>query len=101
MSISRPFIRLGGALLTGATATILVSGIALAHPETEGDDPNDCVVTVEPGTVACGDSDALTVGASVPNTALEQPSDDGVLVGVIVFLATITVAADRLSAVRR
>ena len=159
----RPFVRLGGALLTGAAATILVSGIALAHPETEGDHPNDCIVTVEPGTVAagqtftvagnfgnasifvvegtdaspaedavadattpagssfsvtftaeasdvgtltiwglipgseCGDADALTVTATVPDTALEQPSDDGVLVWVIVFLATITVAADRLS----
>ena len=167
MSISRPFVRLGGALLAGAAATILVSGIVLAHPETEGDHPNNCVVTVEPDTVAagqtftvagnfgsasifivggtdaspaedavpdattpagssfsvtftaeasdvgsltvwgviegseCGDSDALTMTATVPDTALEQPSDDGVLVGVIVFLATITVAADRLSGARR
>ena len=44
----------GSALATGAAASLLIVGGALAHPESEGDHPAGCVVTVEPGTVAAG-----------------------------------------------
>lgn len=55
MTTSRPTARLSAALFAGVAATILVTGVALAHPESEGDHPGGCVVTVEPGTVAAGD----------------------------------------------
>ena len=55
MTTSRPLARLTAALFAGVAATILVTGVALAHPESEGDHPGGCVVTVEPGTVAAGD----------------------------------------------
>ncbi len=35
-------------------ATTIFAGAALAHPESEGDHPGGCVVTVEPGTIATG-----------------------------------------------
>jgi hypothetical protein len=44
-----------GAAFIAATATLaLTAGVALAHPEAEGDHPGGCVVTAEPGTVAAG-----------------------------------------------
>ena len=46
--------RFGAALLAATAATILTTGLALAHPESEGDHPSGCVVTAEPGTVAPG-----------------------------------------------
>jgi hypothetical protein len=49
-----PEARLGSALILAATATIFGSGIAMAHPESEGDHPGGCIVTAEPGTVAVG-----------------------------------------------
>ena len=49
--------RIGRLLVTlvaiGAATTIF-AGTALAHPESEGDHPGGCVVTVEPGTIATG-----------------------------------------------
>ena len=54
MTKSHPFARLSAALVAGVAATILVAGVALAHPDSEGDHPNDCIVTVEPGTVTAG-----------------------------------------------
>jgi hypothetical protein len=49
----RPFARLSAALIAAAAATILVSGVALAHPESEGEHAG-CIVTAEPGTVPAG-----------------------------------------------
>ena len=46
--------RFGAALLAATAAAILTTGLALAHPESEGDHPGGCVVTAEPGTVAAG-----------------------------------------------
>ena len=51
---SNRFARLSAALVAGMAATILVAGVALAHPESEGVHPNDCIVTVEPGSVMAG-----------------------------------------------
>ena len=49
------FTARSGASLVAATAILaLTAGVALAHPESEGDHPSGCVVTAEPGTVAAG-----------------------------------------------
>lgn len=50
----RPFARLSAALFAGVAATILVTGVALAHPKSEGDHAGTCIVTAEPGTVPAG-----------------------------------------------
>jgi len=137
---SRQALRRGIAVAIGLAMAIMATGAVLAHPESEGDHPSGCVVTVEPGSVAvggqftvsgnfggasiflvegtdaspaedatpaattpegssfsvtfvaeasdvgdwtvigsipeteCGDSDALTVTAAVPNTAVPVPS---------------------------
>jgi hypothetical protein len=42
------------ALLAAAAATTLLAATASAHPESEGDHPSGCIVTVEPGTVGVG-----------------------------------------------
>lgn len=54
MSTSVRFARILTALLAAAAATTLLAGTALAHPESEGDHPGGCIVTVEPGTIAVG-----------------------------------------------
>jgi hypothetical protein len=54
MSTSLPVARIGTALLAAMAATTLLAGTALAHPESEGDHPGGCIVTVEPGTIAVG-----------------------------------------------
>jgi len=54
MSTSLPVARIGTALLAALAATTLLAGTALAHPESEGDHPGGCIVTVEPGTIAVG-----------------------------------------------
>ena len=54
MTTSPTRARFGAALLAATAATILTTGLALAHPESEGDHPSGCVVTAEPGTVAAG-----------------------------------------------
>ena len=153
---------MGSALATGAALSLFVVGGALAHPESEGDHPSGCVVTVEPGTVAaggqftvsgnfggasiflvegvdaapaedaqpvattpeggsfsvtftaedddigqwtvwgmimgseCGDSDALTVGARLPNAAAAEPAATPVA-GLIAVLAVTVLAASRLT----
>ena len=46
----RPFARLSAALIAGVAATILVTGVALAHPESEGEHAG-CIVTAEPGSI--------------------------------------------------
>lgn len=162
-----PVARLGAALIASVAATMLVSGIALAHPESEGDHPSGCVVTVEPGTVAageeftvsgnfggasvfvlegadaapaedaepdvttpegssfsvtftaeagdvgeltvvafipeseCGDSEGLTVTGSVPDTAMQLPSSNAILGGVVLLLVGVALGADRLGRSQR
>ena len=54
MTTSLHVARLSAALLAAAAATILLAGTVLAHPESEGDHPSGCIVTVEPGSVAVG-----------------------------------------------
>ena len=54
MSTSLPVARILTALLAAVAATTLLAGTALAHPESEGDHPGGCIVTVEPGTIAVG-----------------------------------------------
>jgi hypothetical protein len=49
----RPFARLSAALIAGVAATILVTGVALAHPESEGEHAG-CIVTAEPGSIPAG-----------------------------------------------
>ncbi|MGH2429112.1 MAG: hypothetical protein ACRDGV_09585 [Candidatus Limnocylindria bacterium] len=51
---SRPVLRLGTALAIAIATTIMAAGVVLAHPESEGDHPSGCIVTVEPGSVAVG-----------------------------------------------
>src|SRR5688500_10104325 len=162
MTRSHPLARLGTAVFTAVAATILVAGIASAHPESEGDHAGSCIVTVEPGSVVaggkftvagnfggaaiflvkgtdaspaenavpdattpagssftvtftaettdvgsltvwglipgseCGDADALTVSAALPDTAVELPDDTTVLAGVILVLVGVTVVGERL-----
>lgn len=53
MLTSRSASRLGAALI-GAIATLAVTaGLALAHPESEGEH-GGCIVTAEPGTIGVG-----------------------------------------------
>ena len=54
MTTTRHAPRLGTALLIAIAATTLITGVALAHPESEGAHPSGCIVTAEPGTVASG-----------------------------------------------
>ncbi len=54
MTASLNVARLSTALIAAAAATILVSGVALAHPESESEHPGGCVVSVEPGSVMVG-----------------------------------------------
>ncbi len=159
---SHPFARFSAAVITGIAATILIAGVALAHPESEGEHAGSCIVTVEPGSVMaggeftvagnfggasiflvkgtdaspaenavpdattpagssfrvtftaettdigsltvwglipgseCGDADALTVSAALPDTAAELPDDTTVLAGWILVLIGITVVGERL-----
>ena len=51
---SRPVLKLGTALVIGMAASMIGSGVVFAHPESEGDHPAGCIVTVEPGSVAVG-----------------------------------------------
>ncbi len=46
--------RILSAIFATAVATTVFAGAALAHPESEGDHPGGCIVTVEPGTVSVG-----------------------------------------------
>lgn len=52
--------RLGTALIAAAAATMLVAGATVAHPESEGEHPGGCVVTVQPATVAVGQQFTVT-----------------------------------------
>lgn len=52
--------RVSTALLAAMAASLLVAGAVLAHPESEGDHPSGCIVTVEPGTVAVGGQFTVT-----------------------------------------
>ena len=54
MTTLHRFARLGGSLLGVVAASTLGAGVALGHPESEGDHPGGCVVTAEPGSVASG-----------------------------------------------
>lgn len=54
MTRLHPLARLGTAVITAVAATILVAGLASAHPESEGDHAGSCIVTVEPGSVVAG-----------------------------------------------
>ena len=54
MIISSRVGRLVATLVAVGAATTIFAGTALAHPESEGDHPGGCVVTVEPGTIATG-----------------------------------------------
>ncbi len=54
MTTSLNVARLSTALIAAAAATILVSGVAVAHHESEGEHPGGCVVSVEPGSVMVG-----------------------------------------------
>jgi hypothetical protein len=54
MTTSRHPARLSAALLGAIAATMLVAGSVLAHPESEGDHPSGCIVTVEPASVGVG-----------------------------------------------
>ena len=51
---SRPALRRGIAVVIGLALAVMATGAVLAHPESEGDHPSGCVVTVEPGSVAVG-----------------------------------------------
>ena len=46
--------RFAAALLAAAAISLITTGVALAHPEAEGDHPSGCIVTAEPGTVPEG-----------------------------------------------
>lgn len=50
----RPVLRRSAALAVGVAISTAVAGAVLAHPESEGDHPGGCIVTVEPGSVAVG-----------------------------------------------
>jgi hypothetical protein len=166
MTTSRHAARLGAALLAATAATVLVAGAVLAHPESEGDHPSGCIVTVSPASVGvgqqftvsgnfggasifivagadaspaedatadattpegdsfsvtftaeesdvgehtvlgtlpeseCGDSDDLTV-TTVPNTAVDAPSTQALLGGLVLLLAALALAVDRVLALRR
>lgn len=54
MLTSRSISRFGAAMLAATAITALTAGVAVAHPESEGDHPSGCVVTAEPGTIAVG-----------------------------------------------
>lgn len=163
---SNPVVRRSAAVAIGMAATILVSGVVLAHPASEGAHPSGCIVTVEPGSVAvggqftvagnfggasiylvkganaspaenavpnattpagssfsvtftaeagdvgdwtvvgsipnsgCGDSDALTVTAALPNVAMAQPSNIA-LIGCLALLIGLGLGTRRLVGVRR
>ena len=130
MTTSPHAARLGAALLAAVAATVLAAGSVLAHPESEGDHPSGCIVTVEPGSVAvgqqftvsgnfggasifivagadaspaeseCGDGDALTVTA-LPNTAAEPPSEPALLAGLVLLLTGLAFGVDRAVSRRR
>ena len=51
---ARSIHRAAAALVAATAITALTAGVALAHPEAEGDHPSGCVVTAEPGTIAVG-----------------------------------------------
>ena len=51
---SRSTARSGASLVAATAILALTAGVALAHPESEGDHPSGCVVTAEPGSVAAG-----------------------------------------------
>ena len=167
MTTSLHVVRLSAALIAAAAATVLMAGTVLAHPESEGDHPSGCVVTVEPGSVAvdgqftvsgnfggasifivagadappaedatpdattpegdsfsvtftaeagdvgeltvwgilpeseCGDSDALTVTAAVPNTATEARSVGLPTLGLVLLVVGLGLGADRAMSSRR
>jgi hypothetical protein len=54
MRISRFISRSAAAFVAATALTGLGAGLALAHPESEGEHPSGCIVTAEPGTVAVG-----------------------------------------------
>lgn len=54
MSTSSRIARILTAASAAVAATTIFAGAALAHPESEGDHPGGCIVTVEPGTIAVG-----------------------------------------------
>ena len=51
---SRSTARSGAALIAATATLALTAGIALAHPESEGDHPEGCIVTAEPGSIPVG-----------------------------------------------
>ena len=101
---SRSTSRLGAALV-GATATLaLTAGMALAHPESEGDHPGGCIVTAEPGTIPAGGEFTVSgnfggasiwvlagADASVPEDA---PPDATTPSGASSFSVTFTATGD-------
>ena len=163
MTTSPHVARLSTALIAAALTTMLVAGVSLAHPESEGEHPGGCVVTVQPATVAvgqqftvagnfggaqvyivggagaspaedatpaattpagtsfsvtftaeagdvgqhtvwgliegseCGDSDDLTVTATVPDTAMPTMSGELALAGVVLLLLILALGADRVA----
>ncbi len=51
---SRSMARSGAALIAATATLALTAGVALAHPESEGDHPEGCIVTAEPGSIPVG-----------------------------------------------
>ena len=66
------------ALLAAFAATTLLAGTALAHPESEGDHPGGCIVTVEPGTITVGQE--FTVEGNFGGASIFiVPGEDGII----------------------
>lgn len=68
MPAPRSTIRRVAALIAASAITALSAGVALAHPESEGDHPGGCVVTAEPGSVATGGQ--FTVSGNFGNASI-------------------------------
>jgi hypothetical protein len=68
MSTSLRFARTLTALFAAAAASTLLAGTVLAHPESEGDHPGGCIVTVEPGNIAVGEE--FTVEGNFGNASI-------------------------------
>ena len=61
MLTSRSTSRLGADIIGAIAALALTTGVALSHPESEGEH-GGCIVTAEPGTIAVGG--LFTVGGN-------------------------------------
>lgn len=78
MTTSFSFARKLAAVVAAGAATMIFAGTALAHPESEGDHPGNCIVTVEPGTIATGEE--FTVEGNFGGASIFiVPGKDGVI----------------------